>query len=69
MFKPRLVSNVFYVEGSRVAPTLSANTLFTDGKTDFAFLLRALTASIVVRLEMTVSKEDSTMWLMVGHPF
>lgn len=60
---------VFYVEGGRVAPKFSSNTLFTDWKTDVGVSLRALTAGIVIRLDVTTSKEDTTTWLMVGHPF
>ena len=60
---------VLYVEGGRVAPTFSSSALFTDWKTDIGVSLRALTAGIVVRLDITASKEATTTWLMVGHPF
>jgi len=43
--------------------------LLTDWKTDVGVSLRALTAGIVIRLDVTTSKEDTTTWLMVGHPF
>jgi len=60
---------VFYVEGGRVSPTLHRDTLFSDWKYDAGVSLRALTAGIVVRLDFTQSKEGSSTWLMVGHPF
>jgi hypothetical protein len=60
---------VFFVEGGRVAPTFSGDTLLEDWKADVGFSLRALTGGIVVRLDITASKEDTTTWLMVGHPF
>lgn len=60
---------VFYVEGGRVAPTFKSEDIFSNWKTDIGISLRALTAGIVVRLDVTSSKEDTTTWLMVGHPF
>lgn len=60
---------VFYVEGGRVSPTFHRDTLFSDWKSDVGVSLRALTAGIVVRLDFTQSKEGSSTWLMVGHPF
>ncbi|MFQ3276965.1 MAG: hypothetical protein ACI8SZ_001290, partial [Colwellia sp.] len=38
-------------------------------KSDVGVSLRALTAGIVVRLDFTHSKEGTSTWLMVGHPF
>ena len=63
------LQTVFYVEGGRVSPTLHRDTLFSDWKTDVGVSLRALTAGIVVRLDFTQSKEGTSTWLMVGHPF
>jgi hypothetical protein len=60
---------VFYVEGGRVSPTFHRDTLFSDWKSDVGVSLRALTAGIVVRLDFTRSKEGTSTWLMVGHPF
>lgn len=60
---------VLYIEGGRVAPTFTRDDLFSDWKTDLGVSLRVLTAGIVVRLDFTTSKEDTTTWLMVGHPF
>ena len=60
---------VFYVEGGRVSPTFSRDTLFSDWKSDVGVSLRAFTAGIVVRLDFTQSKEGTSTWLMVGHPF
>ena len=63
------LQTVFYLEGGRVSPTLHRDTLFSDWKTDVGVSLRALTAGIVVRLDFTQSKEGTSTWLMVGHPF
>jgi len=60
---------ILYVEGGRVSPTFHRETLFTDWKYDAGISLRALTAGIVVRLDFTRSKEGTSTWLMVGHPF
>lgn len=60
---------VFYVEGGRVSPTFKSSTLFSDWKSDVGVSIRALTAGIVVRFDITRSTEDTSMWLMVGHPF
>lgn len=60
---------VLYVEGGRVAPSFSSSTLLSNWKTDVGVSLRAFTAGIVVRLDITASKEGATTWLMVGHPF
>lgn len=60
---------VLYVEGGRVAPTFKSDILFSDWKSDVGVSLRALTAGIVVRFDITHSKEGTASWLMVGHPF
>jgi len=60
---------VLYVEGGRVSPTFATDTLLSDWKTDVGVSLRALTAGIVVRMDITKSEEGTAMWLMVGHPF
>lgn len=60
---------VIYVEGGRVASTFTGEDLLSNWKTDIGVSLRVLTAGIVVRLDVTASKEDTTTWLMVGHPF
>jgi len=66
---PDWFQTVFYAEGRQVTPKYSSGTLLTDWKTDVGVSLRALTAGIVIRLDVTTSKEDTTTWLMVGHPF
>jgi hypothetical protein len=63
------LQTVLYVEGGRVSPTFHRATLFSDWKSDVGVSLRALTAGIVVRLDFTHSKEGTSTWLMVGHPF
>ena len=60
---------VLYAEGGRVAPTFTSKDLLSNWKTDIGVSLRALTAGIIIRLDVTASKEDTTTWLMVGHPF
>ncbi len=63
------LQTVFYVEGGRVSPTFHRDTLLSDWKSDVGVSLRALTAGIIVRLDFTRSKEGTSTWLMVGHPF
>ena len=60
---------VVYVEGGRVAPSFNSEVLFSDWKSDVGVSLRALTAGIVVRFDITTSEEGTASWLMVGHPF
>lgn len=60
---------VLFFEGGRVAPTFNSNVLFDDWKTDIGFSLRALTAGIVIRLDVAKSTEGTNMWVMVSHPF
>jgi len=60
---------VIFVEGGRVSPTFHRDTLLSDWKSDVGVSLRALTAGIVIRLDFTQSKEGTSTWLMVGHPF
>jgi hypothetical protein len=60
---------VGFVEGGRVAPHYAADTLFEDWQSDFGASLRALTAGIVVRLDVAHSDEGTNVWVMVGHPF
>jgi hypothetical protein len=60
---------VGFIEGGRVAPDYKADILFEDWKSDFGVGLRALTAGIVVRLDIAHSDEGTNAWVMVGHPF
>lgn len=60
---------VVFVEGGRVSPTFNSSTLLKDWKMDAGVSLRALTAGIVVRFDVTKSSEGTNMWVMVGHPF
>ena len=43
--------------------------LFEDWKSDVGLSLRALTAGIVIRVDVAYSDEGTNTWLMVGHPF
>ena len=58
-----------FVEGGRVAPDYKADVLFEDWKSDVGLSLRALTAGIVIRVDVAYSDEGTNTWLMVGHPF
>jgi hypothetical protein len=60
---------VGFVEGGRVAPDYKADVLFEDWKSDVGLSLRALTAGIVIRVDVAYSDEGTNTWLMVGHPF
>ncbi|MEH6469944.1 MAG: BamA/TamA family outer membrane protein [Halopseudomonas sp.] len=60
---------VGFVEAGRVAPEYSANELLRDLKTDYGMSLRALTAGIVVRLDLATSPEGTNLWVMFDHPF
>lgn len=63
------IQAVFFVEGGRVAPTYNRHVLFDDWKSDVGLSLRALTAGIVIRLDVASSNEGTNMWAMVSHPF
>lgn len=60
---------VAFAEGGRVAPSYRSANLFKDWKSDVGLSLRALTAGIVVRLDVAQSSEGTNLWVMVGHPF
>lgn len=60
---------VAFAEGGRVAPAYNAPNLFRDWKGDWGVGLRALTAGIVVRMDVATSPEGTNLWVMVGHPF
>lgn len=60
---------VGFVEGGRVASDYDLGELFSDWKVDGGVGLRALTAGAVVRLDMAVSDEGATGWVMFGQPF
>lgn len=59
---------VGFVEGGRVAGDYDEE-LLKDWKFDGGIGLRALTAGAVVRLDVAVSEEETTGWVMFGHPF
>lgn len=63
------IQAVFFFEGGRVSPTYNKHVLFNDWKTDYGFSLRALTAGIVIRLDVAKSNEGTNMWAMISHPF
>jgi len=59
---------VGYLEGGRVAGDYDSE-LLKDWKVDGGVGLRALTAGAVIRLDVAVSEEETTTWVMFGHPF
>ncbi|MFQ3190608.1 MAG: hypothetical protein ACI936_001740 [Paraglaciecola sp.] len=63
------IQAVLFVEGGRVAPTYNRHVLYDDWKADYGFSLRALTAGMVVRLDVAKSSEGTNMWAMISHPF
>lgn len=60
---------VAFAEGGRVAPSYTANDLFSDWKSDIGVSLRMLAAGVIVRFDIAHSPESTNMWVMVGHPF
>ncbi|MEZ9235276.1 BamA/TamA family outer membrane protein [Shewanella sp. 10N.286.52.A9] len=60
---------VGFVEAGRVGESYTADELLTDMKYDYGVSLRALTAGIVVRLDVATSDESTNAWVMVDHPF
>lgn len=60
---------VGFVEGGRVANEYSFSELSRDWKIDGGLGIRAYMAGGVVRLDLAVSEEGTSMWAMFGHPF
>ncbi|MEZ9140922.1 MULTISPECIES: BamA/TamA family outer membrane protein [unclassified Shewanella] len=60
---------VGFVEAGRVGESYTSDELLTDMKYDYGVSLRALTAGIVVRLDVAQSDESTNAWVMVDHPF
>jgi hypothetical protein len=58
---------VAFAEGGRVANDYG--DLFKEWKVDGGFGLRAMFSGAVVRLDLGVSEEATTSWVMFGHPF
>lgn len=58
---------VGFIEGGRVANEYG--DLFEDWKVDGGVGLRAMFAGAVVRLDVGVSDETTSGWVMFGHPF
>lgn len=58
-----------YIEGGRVAPDYAMDTLFSDWKLDAGLSVRAMTAGIILRLDIAKSNEGTNTWIMVAHPF
>lgn len=60
---------VGFVEGGRVADSYDFSDLFQDWKVDAGVGLRCLFAGSVARLDVAVSEEGTSMWVMFGQPF
>ena len=58
---------VGFVEGGRVANEYG--DLFEDWKVDGGVGIRSMFAGAVVRLDVGVSEEATSAWVMFGHPF
>jgi hypothetical protein len=58
---------VGFVEGGRVANDYG--DLFEDWKVDGGVGIRSMFAGAVVRLDVGVSDESTSTWVMFGHPF
>ena len=59
---------IFYETG-RVAPGWDLNELHSSMKWDLGISLRAMAYNDIGRLDIAWSEEDTTIWLMYGHPF
>jgi hypothetical protein len=59
---------VAFGEGGRVANDYNSD-LLKDWKFDGGVSIRCMFSSAVVRLDMAVSDETSSTWVMFGHPF
>lgn len=59
---------VAFVEGGRVANDYGSD-LFKEWKVDGGVGIRAMFAGAVVRLDIGVSDESTSGWVMFGHPF
>ena len=59
---------IFYETG-RVAPDWDLNELHSSMKWDLGISLRVMAYNDIGRLDIAWSEEDTTIWLMYGHPF
>lgn len=60
---------VGFVEGGQVAEDYSFSELFDSWKFDAGLGLRSMFAGGVVRFDVGFGEEDSSAWVMFGHPF
>ena len=58
---------VCFAEAGRVANDYG--DLFSDWKVDGGFSVRSMFAGAVVRLDIGISEESASAWVMFGHPF
>ncbi len=60
---------VGFVEGGQVAEDYTFSDLFDAWKFDAGLGVRSMFAGGVVRLDVATGDEDTTAWVMFGHPF
>lgn len=60
---------VGFVEGGQVAGDYTFSDLFDEWKFDAGIGIRSMFAGGVVRLDIATGEEDTTAWVMFGHPF
>jgi hemolysin activation/secretion protein len=63
------VQFVPFLEVGRVADSWSISELHKDVKWDVGLGLRFMMRKAVFRVEVAVGENDSSTWVMVGHPF
>ncbi len=59
----------FFYETGRVAPDWDLKELHSSMKWDIGISLRVMAFNDIGRLDIAWSEEDTTIWLMYGHPF
>lgn len=60
---------VAFAEAGRVAPNWDLSVLHTRMKSDAGMGIRVMAGSNIGRFDIAVSSEQTTFWLMYGHPF
>lgn len=60
---------VAFAEAGRVAPSWDLVLLHTQMKTDLGMGVRVMAGNNIGRFDVAVSSEQTTFWLMYGHPF
>jgi hypothetical protein len=58
-----------FIEAGRVAPEYNTDLYYKDLKWDIGIGIRLMTYRTVVRLDLTVGDEGSSVWAMISQPF